>query len=156
MGNVNVSVDVEGVSDVTAIDRLSDFGCYPQVTEVVRAVTIRESGGESTSVWEVNFRKGILKWVERDTFDRDNREISFVQTEGDLKSFSGRWRVVPWPSGGVTVTFEAKFDLGMPSIATIVEPIAERTLIDNTRTIIEQLVRPSNELAGRQVRKTTA
>jgi hypothetical protein len=42
----------------------------------------------------------------------------------------------------VTVTFEAEFDLGMDSIATIVDPIAERTLADNTRMIIEQLVRP--------------
>lgn len=143
MGYVRVAVDIDGVSDEEAFDLMSDFGSYPRVTDVVRAVTVRRSGDEATSEWEVSFRKGILKWAERDTFDQPNREISFVQTEGDLKSFSGRWLVRPRGTDGVTVTFEAEFDLGMDSIATIVDPIAERTLADNTRMIIEQLVRPS-------------
>jgi ribosome-associated toxin RatA of RatAB toxin-antitoxin module len=142
MGNVHVAVDIDGVSDDEAFDLLSDFGSYPRATDVVRAVTLARDGEQVTSTWEVNFRKGILKWVEQDTFDRPNRRITFVQTEGDLKSFAGSWHVLPRPGDGVTVTFKAEFDLGMASIATIVDPIAERALIDNTRLIIEQLVRP--------------
>ncbi|MFE3170592.1 type II toxin-antitoxin system RatA family toxin [Amycolatopsis sp. NPDC059090] len=151
MGDVKVSVDVPGVGDLEVFGVLSDFSAYPQATDAVRAVTIGEADGGPISSWEVNFRKGILKWVERDDFDLDERVISFVQTEGDLTSFSGHWRVVPRPSGGVTVTFDARFDLGMPTIASIVDPIAERTLMENTRTIIEQLVQP-----GRLAARTTS
>jgi ribosome-associated toxin RatA of RatAB toxin-antitoxin module len=140
MGNVRVEVMVAGVHPDTAFASLSDFSRYPKLTDVVRNVTVSEKDGHSVSHWEVNFRKGVMKWSERDTFDWDEREIVFVQTEGDPKSFSGRWHVVPGAGDTITVTFEADFDLGMPSIASIVEPIAERTLAENTRMIIEQLM----------------
>jgi ribosome-associated toxin RatA of RatAB toxin-antitoxin module len=147
MGSVKTDVTVTGVSDMTAFDLLSDFECYSKLTDVVRNVTVSQHDGESISSWEVNFRRGILKWTELDTFDRERREIRFVQTEGDPKSFSGLWRITPVGADTIVVTFEADFDLGMPTIASIVDPIAERTLVENTRMIIEQL---TGHVTGKQ------
>jgi hypothetical protein len=98
MGHVRVAVDIDGVSDEEAFDLLSDFGSYPRVTGVVRAVTVRRSGDEALSEWEVSFRKGILKWAERDTFDQPNREISFVQRVISSRSPAGGWRANAVPT----------------------------------------------------------
>ncbi|HEY0698836.1 MAG TPA: hypothetical protein VGD43_13615, partial [Micromonospora sp.] len=53
-----------------AFDRLADFAAYPEFTDTVRTVGVtRVSPTQVESKWEVNFRKGILIWTERDEID---------------------------------------------------------------------------------------
>lgn len=93
------------------------------------------------SDWEVNFRNGILKWQEIDRIDRDARTMSFVQTEGDLNEFSGEWRVEETGDGAI-VHFQAEFDLGIPSLATMLNPVAERALRSNISELITAFASP--------------
>ena len=124
---------------------LADFDRYPVLAPAVRTVSVAPTGPRtSVSRWEVTFRRGILRWVEEDTFDPEGRTISFVQLDGDIDAFEGSWRCVP-ADGGTTVRFEARFDMGIPSLADALEPIAARTLADNTAAIVSGL------FAGRAV-----
>ena len=93
------------------------------------------------SDWEVNFRNGILKWQEIDRVDREARTMSFVQTEGDLAEFWGEWRVET-DDGDTTIHFHAAFDLGIPSLATMLDPVAERALRSNISELISAFASP--------------
>ncbi|GGO03312.1 cyclase [Microbispora rosea subsp. aerata] len=118
---------------------LADFERYPDFTEAVREVHVRRAdGGVLDSDWSVNFRNGILRWSERDVIDPVERTITFTQTEGDFERFDGHWKVEQ-RDGDVTIGFYAEFDLGMPSLAPIIDPIAERTLVENLQRILTGL-----------------
>jgi ribosome-associated toxin RatA of RatAB toxin-antitoxin module len=111
---------------------LTDFPGYVGRAPSIRRVDLRS---DTTSAWEVAFRDGVLRWVERDDFDAANRTITFHQVDGDLEVFDGRWTVEP-SDDGATVAFNARFDLGVPGLAAFLEPVAERALQDNITELI--------------------
>jgi ribosome-associated toxin RatA of RatAB toxin-antitoxin module len=118
---------------------LTDFASYPEHSAAVRSVTVSPmSEGTSVSQWEVAFRNGILRWTEEDTFDDGERTIQFRQLSGDVAVFDGSWRCADSP-GGCDVTFSARLDLGIPTLADVLEPIAVRALVDNTESILRGL-----------------
>lgn len=111
---------------------LTDFPGYVGRAPSIRHVDIRS---DTTSAWEVAFRDGVLRWVEHDEFDAANRTISFRQIDGDLEVFDGRWTVEP-SDGGAAMSFNARFDLGVPGLAAFLEPVAERAFQDNMAELI--------------------
>lgn len=118
---------------------LSDFRSYPHYMSSVRQVEIREDLGTSCiSAWEVEFRDGLLRWTERDTFLRERLRIEFAQIDGDLEAFAGSWEVTPAQEGS-TVTFSALFDLGIPSLAAFLEPVAQAALEENVARMLRSL-----------------
>jgi ribosome-associated toxin RatA of RatAB toxin-antitoxin module len=118
---------------------IADFARYPQHSEAVRSVSISAGDDDrSLSSWEVNFRNGIMRWVEEDTFDPATGRIDFRQVEGDMAAFDGAWTCEAH-GANVLVTFTARFDLGIPSLASALEPIAVRTLVANTIAIVTGL-----------------
>jgi ribosome-associated toxin RatA of RatAB toxin-antitoxin module len=123
-----------------AYERIRDFARYPDFTEAVREVVVYppEPDGGLVSEWTVRFRNGLLRWTERDVFDAEQRSITFVQLTGDFASFGGRWRVRP-ASTGSAISFEAEFDLGIPTLAAIIDPVAESTLRSNIVLILRGL-----------------
>lgn len=131
------------VPDATAadvFDRLRDFAAYPKYTDAVREVTVTDTGGDTLdSDWSVNFRNGVLCWSERDRIDVDNLSIGFTQTDGDFDTFDGSWKVYSH-DGAVTVRFSAVFDLGMPSLAAIIDPIACQALAEAIGLILRGLL----------------
>jgi len=132
-----------GMSDPdTVFSRISDFAKYADYTDAVRSVTVTGGDGIATdSDWSVNFRSGVLCWSERDWIDPVARTIVFSQLAGDFESFEGGWSVDLTPVG-VAIRFTATFDLGMPSLASLVNPVAERALKDNMGSILTGLLGP--------------
>ncbi|MEV0679097.1 SRPBCC family protein [Actinosynnema sp. NPDC050436] len=128
-------------ADATAVfERISDFPRYADYTDAVREVRVEQRDGQFlTSVWSVNFRNGVLCWTERDRIDPRALEIEFEQTAGDFAAFTGSWRVEQ-VDGDVAVLFSAAFDLGMPTLAAIIDPIAEQALVDNIQSILRGLL----------------
>jgi ribosome-associated toxin RatA of RatAB toxin-antitoxin module len=119
---------------------LSDFERYQEQCKAVRSVTFTEkNGNHSVSEWEVNFRQGIMRWTERDVFDLDGLAISFEQIEGDAKHFAGVWYLAD-TAAGCQIRFNAEFDMGVPSISDIIEPIAENALRENIESILQGLL----------------
>lgn len=129
---------------------ISDFERYMKHSDVVRSVKILENGGQSSvSDWEVNFRQGILKWRERDLFNMKEFTIDFEQLEGDAEHFSGRWSLHD-ADGGCEIEFAAQFDMGIPSLKDIIEPIAEQALQENIQAILIGLLDHEVEFIKRE------
>jgi ribosome-associated toxin RatA of RatAB toxin-antitoxin module len=127
---------------------LAEFERYPELCDAVQSVAVTEASGNRTvSRWEVTFRAGLLRWTEEDTFDPVARTITFRQLEGDIAVFDGSWECVG-ASAGTEIVFCARLDMGIPSLADALEPIAARTMIDNIVAIIGGLVGPAELVAS--------
>jgi ribosome-associated toxin RatA of RatAB toxin-antitoxin module len=118
---------------------LADFERYPELSDAVRSVAITEvSDNVTVSRWEVTFRAGLLRWTEEDTFDPDALSITFRQLDGDIAVFDGSWRCSDAAQGS-EIVFAARLDMGIPSLADALEPIAVRTMTDNIVAIARGL-----------------
>lgn len=146
---VEIIANVTGGEPAAVFETLSDFERYPHATDAVRQVTVAQHTTSTVaSSWEVNFRSGILRWKEEDELDHDARTIRFTQIEGDLEHFSGVWHVDERDDGCV-VRFVAQFDLGIPTLAAMLDPIAESALRENVSNIIRCLIdHPLEIVAG--------
>lgn len=139
---VTVDAFVPGREAGEVFRTLADYARYPELTPVVRDVKVwTDPAGDLISSWEVNFRNGILRWTERDVLDPDALRIDFVQTEGDVAEFWGRW-VARAADGGAVARFEALVDLGIASLADVLDPIAARTLTETISAILTGLFGP--------------
>jgi len=137
--SVRLHLTVPSCTAAEAYSRIADFGRYPELSPAVRSVDVTESTELSrVSRWEVNFRRGVLRWVEEDIFDAEQHQIHFRQLEGDVAVFDGSWTCAD-VDGDTLVTFAARLDMGIPSLADALEPIAVRTLVDNTVSIVSGL-----------------
>jgi ribosome-associated toxin RatA of RatAB toxin-antitoxin module len=135
---LRLHVPHKSASDVYAA--LADFERYPILCEAVQHVAVTEvSGNLTVSQWEVTFRAGLLRWTEEDTFDSAALTITFRQLDGDIAVFDGSWQCVDADQGS-EILFSARLDMGIPSLADALEPIAARTLIDNIVSIARGLV----------------
>ena len=140
MRTVRLRLHVPGKPASDVYDTLADFERYPELSDAVQSVTVTEvSENITVSQWEVTFRAGLLRWTEEDTFDPGARTITFRQLEGDAAVFDGSWQCVD-AAPGSEITFSARLDMGIPSLADALEPIAVRTLIDNIVSIVRGLV----------------
>ncbi|PRY39888.1 type II toxin-antitoxin system RatA family toxin [Umezawaea tangerina] len=118
-------------------DTVVDFGRYPELVEAVREVVTEPpaADGSVVSHWAVNFRNGVLRWTEVDTFDRDDLVSRFTQTTGDFDAFEGEW-TVRQDGGDAHVVFHAEFDFGVPTLASIIDPVAIRVLTESMKDIL--------------------
>ena len=135
---LRLHVPHQSPSDVYAT--LADFERYPELSDAVRSVDVAEvSENITVSRWEVTFRAGLLRWTEEDTFDPGALSITFRQLEGDIALFDGSWECVDVAPGS-EIVFSARLDMGIPSLADALEPIAARTMTDNIVSIVRGLV----------------
>jgi ribosome-associated toxin RatA of RatAB toxin-antitoxin module len=119
---------------------ISDFGRYAALTDAVVGVAIDDLGGGRTgATWEVRFRRGILRWSEEDRFDQERCRVDFTLIEGDVEELEGCWEVSD-DGDGCRLRFVAHFDMGIPTISHIVEPLAEETLAENMVVIVRKLI----------------
>jgi len=134
---LRLHVPHKSASDVYAT--LADFERYPELSDAVQNVAVTEvSENLTVSSWEVTFRAGLLRWTEEDTFDPGTLTFTFRQLEGDIAVFDGSWHCVD-ATPGSEIVFSARLDMGIPSLADALEPIAARTLIDNIVSIVRGL-----------------
>ena len=140
MRTVHLRLHVPNTTAQAAYATLADLARYPDLAEAVRSVAVTAVAESVTiSTWEVAFRAGLLRWTEEDRYDPAARTIAFRQLEGDVALFDGTWQCDD-AGGGCDVTFTARLDMGIPSLADALEPIAVRTLIDNTVAIVRGLL----------------
>ncbi|KAA0942490.1 type II toxin-antitoxin system RatA family toxin [Streptomyces apricus] len=156
MRSVHVAVELPGVSPAAGYGQVKQFARYPELVPVVRAVTVHDGStdagagdgsGEETSDWEVYFRNGILRWTESDRFDPADLAIAFTQLDGDFEEFEGEWRISQRP-GGCLVDFRAGFDFGIPSLAGILDPVAERVIKETIARVVIGLFGGAGHVVG--------
>lgn len=113
-----------------AFQWIADFGLFPSIAEDVRAVEVHPAPAPDLprdSDWEVNFRRGVMRWNEWESVDADRLRIEFNQTDGDFAEFHGAWQLTPGPGRG-EVLFDVTYDFGIDSLAGLMDPIAERVI----------------------------
>ncbi len=130
---VRVAAHHPSLSVEEAFDLVRDYSQHALLSDAVRNVTIEEQpDGTLISHWEVNFRKGVLIWSEFDELDFATHTLRFRRRDGDPEALEGAWTVREGPSGeGCTITFEVEFDIGIPTMREMLEPLAARTMQDN-------------------------
>jgi hypothetical protein len=134
-----LTADVPELDAGEVYARLADTASYPAHSDAIRSVVVTPVDDDTAvSHWEVNFRGGVLRWSEQDRFDPAGLRIEFSQLAGDVETFDGVWQSVPC-GGGTRVVFTAMLDLGIPTLADVLEPIAVSALVENTVSILRGL-----------------
>lgn len=128
-----------GVDAESALERLQQFQRYAELADAVISVEVEQSD-ETTmvSTWTVRFRRGIMRWTERDQLLVEEKKIVFEQISGDFTHFAGAWHVEA-TANGARIGFEADFDLGIPSLSELLSPLAKAALHDNVVSIMAGL-----------------
>ncbi|MGB7369911.1 type II toxin-antitoxin system RatA family toxin [Erythrobacter sp.] len=142
---------------------IADFEMYPEYMPDIDAVEILSSGGnEKTTFWAVRLDGAYFEWTERDTLDFPNT-ISFDLIEGDVESLSGVWTIEE-AEGGHLVSLEMSFDIGIPSLAATLDPIALKALEKNVANMLgglpalvskgPKLKKAEPQVVSREIRKS--
>ncbi len=123
----------------TVLRLVTDFDRWPQASDLVCAVKVEsQPDGTEISTWEVVFGHGLLRWSERDWLELEENRARFELIEGDPHHFDGVWQVAIADAGS-TITFDADFDLGMPSLAHVLDPIAVEAVEEAVESVLRGL-----------------
>ncbi len=119
-----------------------DIERYPESMSSVRWVRLLEPGEETRrSRWSITLKGSILEWEERETLDHAERVMSFQQLSGDMELFEGAWRVTEEPGGRTHVALTIDFEIGIPLLAQMLDPVAQRSLKENCTEMLEGIER---------------
>jgi hypothetical protein len=139
MQRVLIQVSTDRRDSREALQRVTDYRNWPAASDAVRSVQVEEDGdGTSISTWEVTFHGGLMRWTERDRMDLENLKHSFELIEGDPHGFAGIWTAEPTATGCL-LRLDAIFDLGMPSLSHVIDPIAVEALEDAVADVVRSL-----------------
>lgn len=123
-------------------ERLKDSDVYlrsaPQQVKSVTNEPVAEPD-QAITHWEIYFRNGLLRWSERDFYDDAHTTLRFQQIDGDFDFFEGDWVITQADSDEVLLTFTAAFDFGVPSLESIIDPVAIRVLRQAMSAIISKI-----------------
>ncbi|MCK1794578.1 SRPBCC family protein [Streptomyces sp. XM4193] len=129
MRHVELEAQVHGESAEHVFDNILRWDRYPELAPHVRETTVHSTlpDPRGSSSWALHFRSGLLRWTEDETFDREKLRIGFSQSDGDFDEFSGTWQIEQ-QGDDVGVRFSCEFDFGIPSLESILDPIAQRVI----------------------------
>jgi len=139
MRHLDVIANVAGQTAGRVFPLLCDMEQYPKYSGVLSSLTVAGSGnGTAVSTWTVKFGQGTATWSQQDCFDPAATTIQFKRLSGDIDNFTGTW-VLRDQDAGCAVQFSADFDIGMPALAAIIEPMIENMLRENITAILKGL-----------------
>lgn len=128
-----------------------DIERYPSVMDSVRSVALLPDAatppGARRSAWSIVLKGSILEWQEDEWVDDDTRTLSFVQHSGDMDQFEGAWQVTELEDGRSDVRLTIDFEIGIPLLADMLNPVAERSLRDNCTDMLRGVEREAIEAA---------
>ncbi|MFI0773160.1 type II toxin-antitoxin system RatA family toxin [Streptomyces sp. NPDC021212] len=135
---VNLPIKAPAADAWEAVTRLEDYATFMDNVESVTVLGESESGVR-TSAWSVLLKGSVLEWVEEDELDEENRVMSFSQTSGDLDEFTGSWRIEDAGDGTSVVVFSVDFEIGIPLLADMLNPVAARALRENSEHMLRAI-----------------
>ncbi|MCY0919405.1 MULTISPECIES: type II toxin-antitoxin system RatA family toxin [unclassified Streptomyces] len=137
---VNLPIKAPAADAWRAVTRLEDYAAYMENVESVTVLGASESGTR-TSEWSVLLKGSVLEWVEEDELDEEKRVMSFSQVSGDLDEFTGYWRVDDRGDGTSVVVFSVDFEIGIPLLADMLNPVAAKALRENSEHMLRAIER---------------
>lgn len=137
MGRAELRGRVPGMAAAELFRRLREVERYPDLSPSVRSLRVLErEGNRLVAEWEVEFHGGIMRWTQEDLFRPGEHAIRFRQLQGDIEAFEGEYTLRD-EADGCIVWFQATFELGIPNLDDILEPIAEEALLANIRSVLD-------------------
>ncbi|MEU9622771.1 MULTISPECIES: SRPBCC family protein [unclassified Streptomyces] len=150
MRSIHLLVALDAENPSAAFGTIADFTRFADIAEDIHVVETHPPATPDAprdSDWEVNFRRGIMRWNEAETLDPERLRIEFDQTDGDFEEFRGSWQLTPAGSG-IEVRFEVTYDFGIESLVGIMDPIAERVIKRAICSVLEGLFGSITVLEG--------
>jgi len=118
-------------------DVVNDVESYPRLMEHVQTLQVLERGpAYRLTEWVCDLKGCVMRWVEREEFDRENYRVEYHQLEGDLAAFEGFWQLEALSESATRVTLSVLFDIGIPMLSEMLNPVAERAVRDNSRNML--------------------
>jgi coenzyme Q-binding protein COQ10 len=119
---------------------VNDVESYPRLMDHVRSLEVLERGPNfRVTAWEVDLKGCVMRWVEREEIDPERYRIEYRQTKGDLAVFEGYWQLQQLPDQTCQTMLSVQFDIGIPMLSEMLNPIAERTIRDNSQKMLNSL-----------------
>lgn len=117
-------------------ENICSFEKYPKFMKDVIEV---QCYGENLSSWKVLLNGSELTWAEKDYF-YPYEKITFEQVEGDLDVYRGEW-VIKYDKEkrDAIVTLVIEFDLGIPSLEEMLNPIGIKAIKTNSRQMLDAI-----------------
>jgi ribosome-associated toxin RatA of RatAB toxin-antitoxin module len=124
---------------------VTDIERYPDSMDSVRWVKIIDGTDPLArrSGWSVLLKGSILEWEEVERIDPDRMVMEFHQVSGDMETFDGAWRVTALDRNRANVKLNISFEIGIPLLADMLNPVAERSLRANSRDMLLGVERDS-------------
>lgn len=124
-------------------DTLLDIESYEESMETVRWA--RLVGGDDERArraeWSVLLKGSILEWEEEEQLDHEAHKVVFKQLRGDLEFFDGYWMLEEVGPNETRAHFEVEFEIGIPMLAEMLNPVAQRSLEENCAQMLRDFER---------------
>jgi ribosome-associated toxin RatA of RatAB toxin-antitoxin module len=146
---VHIAGVVSGAAPDDVFAAVTDVEAFPAFCSDVQQVRVDVADGVRRSAWKVHFRGGTLEWLEHDELDPAARTMTFRRIDGDFKEFHGSWHVED-RGPHCAVDFNVSFDLGIPGLRAVLEPIAAKSLRGNLSAVLRGLFGSALQLEGGQ------
>jgi polyketide cyclase/dehydrase/lipid transport protein len=150
MRTVSLRIRIPTADAPVALARIADFARFPALADDVRSVHVHPvpaPGLPRNTDWEVNFRRGVMRWNEWEHIRADRLRIEFGQIDGDFAEFHGFWWIEP-AAAGCDVHFGVTYDFGIESLAGLMDPIAERVIKRVITSVLSELFGAIEVLEG--------
>jgi ribosome-associated toxin RatA of RatAB toxin-antitoxin module len=124
-------------------DTVVDIEGYQDSMDTVRSVRIIEQDNECRrrAAWSVLLKGAILEWEEEEHLDHETHRVVFKQIRGDLEHFDGHWALHTLGPEQTRVVFEVVFEIGIPMLADMLNPAAQRSLRENCTEMLQGVER---------------
>lgn len=139
-----VKIDLEAEAPIERVWKtIIDIERYQDSMETVRSVQVVEQSDDRTrrAVWSVLLKGSILEWEEEEHLDHATHLVVFKQLRGDLEHFDGHWALESLGPAKTRVVFEVLFEIGIPMLADMLNPVAQRSLQENCTEMLRGIER---------------
>ena len=136
MPRVHVDLTIDApIEEVWAL--VVDVESYPTYMENVESVvrSADDTDGRRHTTWSVLLKGSVLEWTEAETVIASAHRMEFSQVDGDLDQFDGFWQLRE-VEGGTHAELVVEFEIGIPLLATMLNPVAARALEDNSKAML--------------------
>jgi ribosome-associated toxin RatA of RatAB toxin-antitoxin module len=142
MPEVNIDLDIRAPIE-RVWDSVVDLESYAESMENVRWARLVESEGEGVrrAAWSVLLKGSILEWEEEEELDHDAHKVVFKQVRGDLEFFDGYWTLEELGANETRAHFEVEFEIGIPMLAEMLNPVAQRALEESGMEMLRGIER---------------
>jgi len=139
-----VKIDLEVRAPIDRVwNTVLDIERYQDSMDTVRSVRVVEQSSDQrrTAAWSVLLKGSILEWEEEEDIDVRAYTVVFKQLRGDLDHFDGRWVLEALSPERTKVVFEVDFEIGIPMLAEMLNPVAQRSLQENCTEMLQGIER---------------